>query len=232
MPRKATRISRGLTRSRQEAMRLARADFSGLDPRLAGVTIRVACDVDNPLLGERGASAIYGPQKGASPEDVEFLDRVLRNFATVAGKMDVQETPGAGAAGGLGFAFLLLGASLESGVDLVMETVGLAEAMAGADLVLTGEGAMDRQTLMGKTLSGVARLAAAAGAGAHTGVPIIAFAGKLGEGVEDLYEHGFVGLVPIVDRPCTLDEALAEGAANLENAAERALRLYAAGQRA
>ena len=203
------------------------------------MTIRVACDVDNPLLGERGASAIYGPQKGASPEDVEFLDRVLRNFATVAGKMDVQETPGAGAAGGLGFAFLLLGASLESGVDLVMETVGLAEAMAGADLVLTGEGAMDRQTLMGKTLSGVARLAAAAGGGGKhtggakpTGVPIIAFAGKLGEGVEDLYEHGFVGLVPIVDRPCTLDEALAEGAANLENAAERALRLYVAGQRA
>ena len=226
--------------------RLARADFSGLDPRLAGVTIRVACDVDNPLLGERGASAIYGPQKGASPADVEFLDGVLRNFATVAGKMDVQETPGAGAAGGLGFAFLLLGASLESGVDLVMETVGLAEAMAGADLVLTGEGAMDRQTLMGKTLSGVARVAAAAGAGAgrgagagdtpsggkSAGVPIIAFAGKLGEGVEDLYEHGFVGLVPIVDRPCTLDEALAEGAANLENAAERALRLYAAGRRA
>ena len=222
-----------------EMVRLARADFSGLDSRLAGVTIRVACDVDNPLLGERGASAIYGPQKGASPEDVEFLDRVLRNFATVAGKMDVQETPGAGAAGGLGFAFLLRGASLESGVDLVMDTVGLAEAMAGADLVLTGEGAMDRQTLMGKTLSGVARLAAAAGGGGKhtggakpTGVPIIAFAGKLGEGVEDLYEHGFVGLVPIVDRPCTLDEALAEGAANLENAAERALRLYVAGQRA
>ncbi len=205
--------------------RLATIDASGLDPRIRTTRIRVACDVDNPLLGERGASAIYGPQKGATPEDVQYLDGALRNLAEVAGHLDgPAELAGAGAAGGLGYAFTaFLGAQLESGIDLVIETVGLREAMEGADLVLTGEGAMDRQTLMGKTLSGVARAAQPAG------VPIIAFAGKLGEGVEDLYDHGFVGLIPTVAGVCTLDEALAGGQRNLADAAERTMRLLRVG---
>lgn len=213
--------------SPESLTRLARIDTSGADPRLSGVTIRVACDVDNPLLGERGASAIFGPQKGASPEDVRFLDQALRNFADVAGHLDGPAlAEGAGAAGGLGYAMVaFLGAELASGIDLVVETVGLKDAIRGADFVFTGEGAMDRQTLMGKTLSGVARVAVPAG------VPIVAFAGKLGDGVEELYDHGFVALMPIVDGVTDLAGALAHGRENLANASERATRLLMAGRR-
>lgn len=208
----------------QSLQRLASIDLSGLDPRLSDADVRVACDVDNPLLGARGASAIFGPQKGATEQDVEFLDGTLEHFAEVAGHLEgPARISGAGAAGGLGYAFVaFLGAKLQSGVDVVVDAVELADAVAGADLVLTGEGAMDRQTLMGKTLSGVARVAQAAG------VPVIGFAGKLGDGVEELYDHGFVGLVPIVAEVCTLDEALAQGRANLTDAAERAIRLFVA----
>ncbi len=203
---------------------IASIDMGGLDARLKDVSFRVACDVDNPLLGPRGASAIYGPQKGASEEDVAFLDGVLARFAEVSGLSNQQDIPGAGAAGGLGFAFLaFLGASLESGVDLVMETVELREKIRGASFIFTGEGAMDRQTLMGKTLSGISRIAREEG-----NIPIIAFAGKLGEGVEELYRHGFISLVPIVDKPCTLNDALRDGYANLMNASERVMRLITA----
>ncbi len=204
--------------------RISTIDMSGLDARLSSADIRVACDVDNPLLGPRGASAVFGPQKGASSEDVTFLDAALEQFARVAGHLGgPADTPGAGAAGGLGYAMTaFLGASLQSGVDVVMEAVGLEDAMKWADLILTGEGAMDHQTLMGKTLSGVARLAVA-----HN-VPAVGFAGMLGAGVDELYSHGFVGLVPIVSDICTLDEALANGRENLTNAAERAMRLIVA----
>ena len=208
----------------QSLQQLASIDLSGIDSRLRDTEVRVACDVDNPLLGARGASAIFGPQKGATAQDVVFLDGALEHFARVAGHLDgPARVPGAGAAGGLGYAFVaFLGAKLQSGVDVVVDAVALADAVAGADLVLTGEGAMDRQTLMGKTLSGVARVAQAAG------VPVIGFAGKLGDGVEELYDHGFVGLVPIVAEVCTLDHALANGRANLADATERAIRLFVA----
>ena len=203
--------------------RLDSIDASGLDPRAAAAAFKIACDVDNPLLGPRGSSAVYGPQKGASPEDVAFLDGTLERLARTAGHLDsFAAAPGAGAAGGLGYAFsAFLGGELQSGADLVVEAVGLAEAVKGADFVFTGEGAMDRQTLMGKTLSGVARAAA--------GVPIVAFAGRLGEGVEELYSHGFVGLVPIVADVTTLEEALAGGREALADAAERTTRLLLAG---
>jgi hypothetical protein len=205
--------------------RLNSIDASGLDPRAAEATFKIACDVDNPLLGPRGSSAVYGPQKGASPEDVAFLDEILERLARTAGHLDsFAAAPGAGAAGGLGYAFsAFLGGELQSGADLVVEAVGLAKAAEGADFVFTGEGAMDRQTLMGKTLSGVARAAA--------GVPIVAFAGHLGEGVEELYSHGFVGLVPIVAGVTTLEEALAGGRDALADAAERTMRLLLAGRR-
>lgn len=206
--------------------RLARIDTSGLDPRLEGVAIKVACDVDNPLLGARGASAVFGPQKGASPEDVAFLDEALKRFAGIAGDLDGPAlAEGAGAAGGLGYALVaFLGAELSSGIELVVQTVGLRDAVEGADFVFTGEGAMDRQTLMGKTLSGVAKVAVPAG------VPIVAFAGKLGDGVEELYDHGFVALMPIVDGVTDLAGALANGRVNLANASERAVRLIMAGR--
>ncbi|MFT0848643.1 glycerate kinase [Actinomycetaceae bacterium L2_0104] len=206
---------------------LERLDTSDLDRRLATTDFRVACDVDNPLLGERGASAVFGPQKGATHEDVAFLDEALEQLARVADHLDgPAQTPGAGAAGGLGYAFCaFLGGKLQSGVDVVVDAVALADAVADADVVFTGEGAMDRQTLMGKTLSGVARVARAAN------VPVIGFAGSLGSGVEELYDHGFVGLMPIVAEVCALDEALAHGRANLADAAERATRLLVAGRR-
>ena len=151
------------------------------------------------------------------------MDGTLERLARTAGHLDsFAAAPGAGAAGGLGYAFsAFLGGELQSGADLVVEAVGLAEAVKGADFVFTGEGAMDRQTLMGKTLSGVARAAA--------GVPIVAFAGRLGEGVEELYSHGFVGLVPIVADVTTLEEALAGGREALADAAERTTRLLLAG---
>lgn len=207
--------------------KLTSIDLDGLDPRLSQTAIKIACDVDNPLLGPRGASAIYGPQKGASDEDVEFLDGVLHSLAEAAGHLDsAAEISGAGAAGGLGYAFAgFLGAELKSGVDLVMEKVGLESALEGADLVFTGEGAIDRQTLMGKTLSGVARLAR------ERGLPVIAFAGKIGEDSDVLYEYGFAALVPIVDSIVSLEEALANGRENLARAAERTARLVVVGEK-
>ncbi len=204
-----------------ELARLARLDLTGLDPRLSGVRLQVASDVTNPLLGERGSAAVFGPQKGASPEQVAELDTILARVAdalVAAGADDVRDSPGAGAAGGLGAAFLVLGAELRPGVEVVAEAVGLADRVRGADLVLTGEGSIDGQTLHGKAPAGVADVAAA------LGVPVIGFAGRIGPGAEALLERGFAGLVPIVEAPFDLATALREGPANLERAVAGTLR--------
>lgn len=200
---------------------LAKVDTGGLDRRLSEVEIKVACDVANPLLGSQGASAIFGPQKGASPADVEFLDQALTQLSEVGGQvLGTARVAGAGAAGGLGYAFLTyLDAQLASGIDIVLEAVGFEEALAGADYVFTGEGAIDKQTLMGKTLGGVAALASKAG------VPVVGFAGRVSEDAAVLYEHGFMALMPIVQQASTLEEALKQGANNLADAAERTTRL-------
>ncbi|MEB0000278.1 MULTISPECIES: glycerate kinase [unclassified Cryobacterium] len=202
---------------------LARIDLSGFDPRLAGATFRIACDVTNPLLGLSGASQVFGPQKGADESAVAELDAALGVFASVVlattGR-EVATVAGAGAAGGLGAAFLaFFDSTMQRGVDVVMEAAHLSESMAGADFVFTGEGSIDAQTLGGKTPLGVAETAA------RHGVPVIAFAGRVGEGAEALYEHGFAALVPIVPGVCTLAEALAAGAANLEQAVATTCRL-------
>ncbi len=201
---------------------LDHADVSGLDPRLAAVAIELACDVTNPLLGTEGAAAVFGPQKGATPGQVPVLDATLARIAdalVAAGLPDVRDLPGSGAAGGLGAAFLALGARMRRGVEVVAEAAHLEEAVAGADLVLTGEGSLDRQTLSGKTPSGVADVAA------RHGVPVIAFAGRLGEGSEELLGRGFAAVVSITTGPCDLATALAQGPANLERAVAMALRL-------
>jgi len=201
---------------------LDHADVSGLDPRLAAVAIELACDVTNPLLGTEGAAAVFGPQKGATPGQVPVLDATLARIAdalVAAGLPDVRDLPGSGAAGGLGAAFLALGARMRRGVEVVAEAAHLEEAVAGADLVLTGEGSLDRQTLSGKTPSGVADVAA------RHGVPVIAFAGRLGEGSEELLGRGFAAVVSITAGPCDLATALAQGPANLERAVATALRL-------
>ena len=145
---------------------VARLDVSGMHPRLAGADIVIACDVDNPLTGPGGAAAVYGPQKGASAADVAILDRAMQRWAAVladATGSDLSDRPGAGAAGGVGLAGLaLLGGTLRSGIDLVLELVGFAEHLGGAGLVVTGEGSLDAQTLRGKAPAGVAAAAAAA----------------------------------------------------------------------
>ena len=146
--------------------RVAQVDLAGLHPLLARTTIRVACDVDSPLIGPHGAAAVYGPQKGASAADVRLLDDAVGRFADVMAEAvghDLRSLPGAGAAGGVSFALAALGAELTPGVDLVFDLLGFADALAGADVVITGEGSLDRQTLHGKAPAGVAAAARASG---------------------------------------------------------------------
>jgi glycerate kinase len=187
---------------------LARIDMSEIDPRLAEVRFDIAADVNNPLCGPHGASAVFGPQKGASPEQVEQLDRALGHFAERCAQVlnkDVRDEPGSGAAGGLGFAAkAFLGAQFKAGVEVVAELVGLEDAVEGADLVITGEGRFDAQTLRGKTPFGVARIAR------QHGVPVIVLAGTLGEGYQALYEHGIDAAFALASGPMTLEQACAE----------------------
>lgn len=197
-------------------------DLTGLDDRLSACTISLACDVDNPLLGSSGASAVFGPQKGASPSDVTVLDGALGRWADVveaAVGRPVRDRPGAGAAGGLGACFLAFtAAAVVPGAELVAETVGLAGQIARADLVLTGEGRVDSQTHHGKTPWAVARCAH------ELGKPVIVFGGQISNPGGPLAEVA-TAVMPIVPGPCTLPQALAAGPANLAAAAETALRL-------
>lgn len=193
---------------------LAHVDVSGLDPRLLNVQVEVAADVDNPLCGPRGASHVFGPQKGASTEQVLELDAALGHFAQVVaatlGK-DHSGFPGVGAAGGLGFAArAFLHARFRPGIELVAELSELAAAVQGADLLITGEGRLDSQSLHGKTPVGVARVAAAAG------VPVIALAGSLGEGYQAVYEAGIDAAFSLTCGPQSLAQAMAGAAAELE----------------
>jgi glycerate kinase len=205
---------------------LARLDTSGLDPRLAALDVQIASDVTNPLLGPEGASAVFGPQKGATASMVAQLDAALAvlapHLARVAGR-DVAATPGAGAAGGLGAAFLTAfpSARLRPGVELVLEAAHFAEAVQEADVVFTGEGSVDGQTVHGKTPFGVARAAR------HAGVPVVVFAGRVGPGAEALYDHGVGALVPITRDVGPLADALVSGPVNLEAAAAMVCRLLA-----
>ena len=208
--------------------RLERIDCSGLDPRLAGATVIGATDVTNPLCGPSGASAVYGPQKGASPDMVAELDGALGRFAAVVKRdmgLDVAERPGAGAAGGLGAGLMAFaGAELRSGIDMVCDVLGLDAHLEGASLVITGEGGADRSTAFNKAPAGVARRAAA------YGVPTILLAGSLGPGHEELYGHHIAGIVCIADRPMSFEQSLRRTEELLEGAAERALRLMLVGR--
>jgi glycerate kinase len=202
---------------------VARIDLAGLDARLRSVDLAIACDVDNPLLGPLGAAAVYGPQKGALAVDVAYLDRFLARLAdamTAATGRDLRDLPGAGAAGGLGWALAsACGARLERGVALVAEVRGLAGALAGAHWCFTGEGRIDEQTLRGKVVDGVATLARAAG------VPVIAFGGSVERDAETALRGRGVTCFPVVSGPVTLDEAMRDAAANLRRAAARAAAL-------
>ncbi|MDH4762893.1 glycerate kinase [Pseudomonas sp. SORGH_AS199] len=203
---------------------LASLDVTALHPRLAEVEVVIAADVDNPLCGPQGASQIFGPQKGASPEQVRQLDAALAHFATVTAATlgrDVREQPGAGAAGGVGFAALaFLQATFRPGIEVVAELVGLDDALIDADLAVTGEGRLDGQTLRGKTPAGVLRLAR------RHGVPVVAVAGSLGEGYDALYEQGLAAAFSLVPGPLSLEEALAQAEVLLERTARDIGRLW------
>lgn len=204
----------------------ANLDIGGISERWRDVEITLACDVDNPLTGERGATAVFGPQKGVQPNEVEVFDAALTQWGKLldsASGRAVSEIPGAGAAGGLGAAFMaLLGAKPQRGVEVVISTVKLGEKIAGADFVFTGEGSMDFQTKFGKTPWGVMLEARA------QGVPTIAFTGNLGRDVESLHENGFAAIVPTVREVGTLKDALATAQPSLQDSVRMACRILAA----
>ncbi len=207
--------------------RLASVDISGLDPRLQKTVIQVACDVDNPLCGPRGASAVFGPQKGANPVQVKQLDEALGVYAGVVakatGKPEVAETPGAGAAGGLGAALLYFtGATLMPGVSLVLEALKFDSRVRKADLVFTGEGRTDFQTAYGKAPAGVAQAAK------KYRIPVVCLSGGMGKGANDVLEQGIDAVFSIAPGPISLQECLANGKPLLEDAAERICRLLKA----
>lgn len=203
---------------------LARIDASDLDPRLAEVQVEVAADVDNPLCGPHGASAIFGPQKGANPEQVQVLDQALGHFADHCAQLlgeDVRDFPGCGAAGGMGFAAkAFMGARFRPGVEVVADLAGLDALVQGADLVITGEGRFDAQTLRGKTPMGVARVAK------RHGVPVVVLAGTLGEGYQQLYAHGIDAAFALTSGPMTLERACTEAGVLLKARATDIARLW------
>jgi glycerate kinase len=204
-------------------------DMSAVEPGLARVRISVACDVTNPLCGEKGASRVYGPQKGATPEMVEQLDQNLAHFAHVIKRSigaDVADRPGAGAGGGIGAGLMAFtNATLKRGVELVVAATRLEEHMQGADLAVTGEGRVDFQTAFGKTPSGVA-----AAARKH-GVPVVAIGGGLADDAGGVFVHGIDGLESATPNAMPLDVAIGKSRQYLQDAGERVARLIVIGQR-
>ncbi|MBM3926240.1 MAG: glycerate kinase [SAR202 cluster bacterium] len=196
-------------------------DVSNLHPVLGQARITVATDVTNPLCGPQGASAVYGPQKGATAPMVEALDKALQRYADVIKKSlgkDLAHRPGAGAAGGLGAGLMAFtGAELRSGIDIVCDALDLDRKLEGASLVITGEGRIDASTVFNKAPIGVARRAKA------KGVPVIALAASLGEGYQEVYKHGIDAIACIADRPMPIRESIRRAHDLVAAAAERAL---------
>jgi glycerate kinase len=207
--------------------KLARIDVSSIDQRIREVDVEVASDVTNPLCGPEGASAVYGPQKGADAEKVRYLDSALNHYAEIIRRdvgRDVRDTPGAGAAGGLGAGLLAFtSARLEPGVDIVFRAMDLEGKLQGADLVITGEGRMDSQDIYGKAPLAVAERAKA------LGVPSIAIVGSTARDYPVVFDHGLDAVIGIVNRPMSLDRALAETSRLVTEAAMRAARLVRVG---
>ena len=207
---------------------LASIDISGLDSRLSGCQIDVACDVTNPLTGEEGASAVFGPQKGATPEMVAFLDRALAHYATCIQRdlgRDVLTLEGGGAAGGMGAALsAFCGATLRPGIEIVTDALRLDTLVADASLVITGEGRMDSQTIHGKVPVGVAKVAK------RYGIPVIGIAGSLTPDVGVVHQHGIDAVFSVMYRICTLDEALLEASENVRMAARNIAAVIKLGQ--
>ncbi|MCU0949470.1 MAG: glycerate kinase [Burkholderiaceae bacterium] len=210
-----------------ELARLAWIDLGALDPRLANVQLDAAVNWHNVLLGQRGVARVFGPQKGATPLQVEMLELALQNYADnirYATGRDVSDCPGGGASGGLGAAICgLLGGRLHPRYEVVMRYLELDRLLDQADLVITAEGSLDAQSPFGKVPCEVARRAK------QRGLPVIALAGSIGAGVELNLQHGIDAFTSIQMRPCTLDEAIERAASLLEHAAADAARLLAVG---
>ncbi len=207
---------------------LATLDLSTLDPRLSHLNVEAAVDVDNPLLGDRGASAVFGPQKGASADDIATLDRALGHFADLSAQVlgrDDRALAGAGAAGGMGFAARgFLNATLTPGIEIIMQQAKLPSLLPGVDVVITGEGRLDGQSLSGKTPIGVARAAK------RQGKPVIVLAGSLGDGWQACLDEGVTAAFALADGPMTLAEALPRTAELLAARCESITRLWLARQ--
>jgi glycerate 2-kinase len=208
----------------EELIRIEKVDLSGVDPRIKTVEFIAACDVENPLCGESGASNTFGRQKGANDTDVITLDKGLAHVAQVIreeyGK-DFKDFPGAGAAGGLGFGVMtFLNGKIEKGIDIVANATNLEEKMKGASLVITGEGKIDFQTAFGKTPLGVAQVAK------KLNIPVIAIAGSLGKDYNKLYKAGFNGMFSIIDKPMSLTKAIVGAKQLIENTTEAIIRFW------
>lgn len=212
-----------------ELSRIAKIDVSGVDKRIYEKEIIVMSDVINPLCGELGASAVYGPQKGASPEQVQELDEGLKHFAKIIKEqmgIDVENMPGAGAAGGLGAGLVAFtGAGIKSGIDAILEISDFEEKLAWADIVITGEGRIDEQSAYGKVISGISKMARA------RNVPVIAVCGSIEYGAEAIYEKGVSSMEATVCKPMHLEEAITNAEILVENAMERVMRTIKIGQR-
>ena len=208
--------------------RLARIDLSGIRLGVMDASITAATDVTNPLCGPTGASAVFAPQKGASPQVVEELDRALDRLSRVIKRdlgLDVRDQPRAGAAGGTGAGLMaFLNAEVESGIGLVCRELGFEECLMGADLVITAEGRVDASTIYDKAPVGVARRAKA------RGIPVIAMAGSLGTGYEEVYQHGIDAVVPVLNRPMRFEESISRTYELLHSATERTMRLLKTGR--
>ncbi len=202
---------------------LATVDISNIDPRIKDVELTIACDVMNPLTGSKGASVVYGPQKGADLLMIEILDKNLKHYASILKKTlkkEIDSIPGAGAAGGLGAAFIgVLNAQLSSGINTVLQLTQFEDQLKGASLVLTGEGSVDEQTSYGKTIIGIAKKAK------QHKVPVIVFAGKISGDLNPLYKNGVSSVIGIVPGIFSLEEAMADGPRNIEVAVENTMRI-------
>lgn len=214
-----------LTPCGESLEKIAAIDLSGMDSRARTATFRIASDVDNPLYGPDGAPCVFGPQKGADAEAVERLDRGLRNYARIVEKTtgrDVAAMPGAGAAGGLGACFAaFFRSTLEPGIELMLNAIRFDEIIAGADLIITGEGRLDTQTVHGKTPYGVLC------AGRRQGIPVVAIGGAV-TAYAELAAAGFRAVFPVVPGPCTLAEAMdaATASRNVANTVAQIVRLF------
>lgn len=206
----------------KELIKIKNLDLSGIDCRLKKISIEVACDVDNPLVGQYGATYIFGPQKGANESIKDKLEEGMINYAKVIKEtynLDLANMAKAGAAGGLGGAFILLGCNLLKGIEIVLKHTNFEERAKDADYIFTGEGSIDAQTKYGKTISGIASIAK------KYDIPVIVLAGKVGDDIGELYDLGITSIFGIVDKPKDLKEAIKDGYNSLRKTSENIARL-------